>query len=135
MISIILSCCSGVILLSEGKHNPLRKISAPTSIPEPFIYAFVRPLPLPSTVTNGFVLYIGCICIGFHIAHVSVGEEKTSLADPQTNRRLIACHRLGLDPSRWFFYAAFSKSTTVTSWINCFTRSVISSIFWATSPV
>ena len=37
MISIIRSCCSSVILLSLGKHSPLRKISAPTSIPEPFM--------------------------------------------------------------------------------------------------
>ena len=71
MISIIRSCCSSVILLSEGKHNPLRKISAPTSIPEPFIYAFVRPLLLPSTVTNGFVLYIGCICMGIQTGRPS----------------------------------------------------------------
>ena len=37
IISITLSCCSGVILLSLGKHSPRRKISAPTSIPEPFM--------------------------------------------------------------------------------------------------
>ena len=37
MISITRSCCSGVIMLSLGKQSPRRKISAPTSIPEPFI--------------------------------------------------------------------------------------------------
>ena len=37
MISIIRSCCSSVILLSLGKQSPRLKISAPTSIPEPFI--------------------------------------------------------------------------------------------------
>ena len=37
IISIILSCCSGLILLSLGRQSPRRKISAPTSIPEPFI--------------------------------------------------------------------------------------------------
>ena len=67
IMSIITSCCSSVILLSLGRHSPLRKLSAPTSIPEPFMYAFVRPLPLPSTVTKGFVRYIGCICMGFQI--------------------------------------------------------------------
>lgn len=55
IISIITSCCSGVILLSLGKQSPRLKMSAPTSAPEPFMYAFVRPLPLPSTVTKGFV--------------------------------------------------------------------------------
>ena len=37
MISIIRSCCSSVILLSDGRQSPLRKISAPTSIPDPFM--------------------------------------------------------------------------------------------------
>lgn len=35
IISITLSCCSSVILLSLGRHSPLRKISAPTSTPFP----------------------------------------------------------------------------------------------------
>ena len=35
--SIILSCCSGVILLSEGKQHPLSKMSAPTSLSPPAI--------------------------------------------------------------------------------------------------
>jgi hypothetical protein len=38
------SCYRSVSRAHDGK------ISAPTSIPEPFIYAFVRPLPFPSTV-------------------------------------------------------------------------------------
>ena len=71
MISIILSCCSAVILLSEGKHSPRRKISAPMSTPDPLMYAFVRPLPFPSAVMKAFVRYIGCICMGFQIAHVT----------------------------------------------------------------
>ena len=35
--SIMRFCCSTVILLSEGRHRPLSKISAPTSITSPAI--------------------------------------------------------------------------------------------------
>lgn len=52
IMSITTSCCSGVILLSEGRHNPRLNKSAPTSSPEPFIYALDLPRPFPSAVTN-----------------------------------------------------------------------------------
>jgi len=52
--SIILSCCSAVILLSLGRHNPLAKISIPTSATPPAIYAFDLARPLPSLTINGF---------------------------------------------------------------------------------
>ena len=86
MTSIIISCSSLVILLSDGKHNPLSKISAPISLIPPLIYAFVLALPEPSLVINSCYLYIGCICIGFQIGlpsalidaiapHISVGQD------------------------------------------------------------
>ena len=52
--SIILSCCSAVILLSLGRHNPLVKMSIPTSATPPAIYAFDLARPFPSLTTNGF---------------------------------------------------------------------------------
>ena len=71
MMLIIMSCSSCVILLSDGRQSPLLKISAPTSTLFPSIQALVLPLPFPSTVTNGFIRYIGCRCIGFHIGRPS----------------------------------------------------------------
>lgn len=53
MISITRFCCSTVILLSLGRHNPLWNISAPMSLTPPAMYALVRARPFPSTVTNG----------------------------------------------------------------------------------
>lgn len=43
MTSMMRSCCSGVILLSEGRHRPLRKMSSPTSRGRP---SFPRSPPL-----------------------------------------------------------------------------------------
>ena len=67
MISMIWPCSSIVILLSEGRHNPLSKISIPASNVLPSRYAFVLALPIPSLVMKGFILNTGCMCIGFQI--------------------------------------------------------------------
>ena len=46
IISITTSCCSGVILLSLGRHRPRRKMSAPTSTaPVSLMYALLRARP------------------------------------------------------------------------------------------
>ena len=53
---------------ADGRHSPRPKISAPaSSLLFPAIYALLLPRPFPLSVTNPFIRYIGCRCIGFQI--------------------------------------------------------------------
>ena len=109
---MIRSCCSAVILLSLGRHRPRSKMSAPTSVFLPSGQACIWVLPSPSRTTNGFILCIGCICMGFRLRSVCyaqyivvfmyihiqyIGFPCHSTHVPATN---IQIERLSLPPNR-----------------------------------
>ena len=66
MASMTFFCCSGVILLSLGRHRPRSKMSAPTSWTGPTALR-----PEPETVMNSWSRYMGCMCMGFQMGRPS----------------------------------------------------------------
>ena len=107
MISIMISCCSAVILLSLGRHKPLSKISFPASMPLPF-------------VTNGLSLNIGCICIGFQIglpsALYSASFSRISIGFVWLMHRFQAIGKIASNLAHSFRYHKDS-SGLVSPWI------------------
>jgi len=59
IMSMTIFCCSSVIFISLGRHRPLLKISAATSV-------------VSSAEINLYPSKIGCICIGFQIGRDSM---------------------------------------------------------------